>query len=79
MIPHFESLLADLARAVARASGLGPEGATTLARVLTIVTTLILGWVAYRLAAGVITGCCGPWKARPTTARASSAPARSTR
>jgi small conductance mechanosensitive channel len=54
VIPHFESLLADLARAVARASGLGPEGATTLARVLTIVTTLILGWVAYRLAAGVI-------------------------
>jgi moderate conductance mechanosensitive channel len=54
VIPHFESLLADLARMVARASGLGPEGATTLARVLTIVTTLILGWVAYRLAAGVI-------------------------
>jgi moderate conductance mechanosensitive channel len=54
VIPHFESLLADLARMVARASGLGPEGATTLGRVLTIVTTLILGWVAYRLAAGVI-------------------------
>ena len=54
MIPRFESLLADLARAVARASGLGPEGAATLARVLTIVATLILGWVAYRLAAGVI-------------------------
>jgi moderate conductance mechanosensitive channel len=54
VIPHFESLLADLARMVARTSGLGPEGATTLGRVLTIVTTLILGWVAYRLAAGVI-------------------------
>jgi small conductance mechanosensitive channel len=54
MIPRFESLLDDLARALARLSGLGPEGATTLGRVLTILTTLILGWIAYRLVSGII-------------------------
>jgi moderate conductance mechanosensitive channel len=54
VIPRFESLLDDLARAVARASALGPEGATTLGRVLTILAALILGWVAYRLATGMI-------------------------
>jgi hypothetical protein len=54
VIPQFESLLPDLARALARAGDLGPEGATTLARVLTIIATLVLGWIAYRLTAGVI-------------------------
>jgi small conductance mechanosensitive channel len=54
VIPRFESLLDDLARAVARLGGLGPEGATTLARVLTIATALVLGWIAYRLAVGLI-------------------------
>jgi small conductance mechanosensitive channel len=54
VIPRFESLLDDLARALARVGGLGPEGATTLARVLTILAALVLGWIAYRLAAGVI-------------------------
>jgi small conductance mechanosensitive channel len=54
VIPRFESLLHDLARALARIFGLGPEGATTLTRVLTIVTALVLGWLAYRLVAGVI-------------------------
>jgi small conductance mechanosensitive channel len=54
VIPRFESLLDDLARALARAGGLGPEGATTLTRVLTIATALVLGWIAYRLTVGVI-------------------------
>jgi small conductance mechanosensitive channel len=54
VIPRFESLLDDLARALARAGSLGPEGATTLARVLTIATALVLGWIAYRLTVGVI-------------------------
>jgi small conductance mechanosensitive channel len=54
VIPRFESLLDDLARALARIAGLGPEGATTLGRVLTILTTLILGWIAYRLVSGII-------------------------
>jgi moderate conductance mechanosensitive channel len=54
VIPRFESLLDDLGRALARVGGLGPEGATTLARVLTILAALVLGWIAYRLAAGVI-------------------------
>ena len=54
MIPRFESLLDDLARALARVVGLGPEGATTLTRVLTIATAVVLGWIAYRLASGVV-------------------------
>ena len=32
MIPRFESLLDELARLLARALGLGPEGAATLGR-----------------------------------------------
>jgi moderate conductance mechanosensitive channel len=54
VIPRFESLLDKLARLVARAVGLGPEGAATLARLVTIVATLFLAWVAYRLVAGLI-------------------------
>ncbi len=54
MIPRFESLLDELARLVARAVGLGPEGAAALARLVTIVVTLLLAWVAYRLVAGLI-------------------------
>jgi small-conductance mechanosensitive channel len=54
VIPRFESLLDDLGRALARLVGLGPEGATTLGRVLTIVTALILGWIAYRVVSGLV-------------------------
>jgi small conductance mechanosensitive channel len=54
VIPRFESLLDELARLVARAVGLGPEGAAALARLVTIVATLFLAWVAYRLVAGLI-------------------------
>ncbi len=54
MIPRFESLLDELARLVARGFGLGPDGAATLARLVTIVATLVLAWIAYRLAAGLI-------------------------
>jgi small-conductance mechanosensitive channel len=54
VIPRFESLLDELARLVARAVGLGPEGAAALARLVTIVATLLLAWVAYRLVAGLI-------------------------
>jgi small conductance mechanosensitive channel len=51
---RFESLLDDLARVLARLFGMGPEGATTLGRVLTILTALILGWIAYRLISGIV-------------------------
>ncbi len=54
MIPRFESLLDELARLLARTLGLGPEGASTLGRLVTIVATLILGWIAYRLLTGLI-------------------------
>jgi small conductance mechanosensitive channel len=54
VIPRFESLLDDLGRALARLVGVGPEGATTLGRVLTIVTALILGWIAYRTISGIV-------------------------
>ena len=54
MIPRFESLLDELARLIARAFGFGADGATTLARVVTIVATVILASVAYRLTVGVI-------------------------
>jgi small conductance mechanosensitive channel len=54
MIPRFESLLEELARVLARALALGPEGAASLARLVTIVATVLLGWIAYRLATGLI-------------------------
>lgn len=54
MIPRFESLLDELARLLARTLGLGPEGASTLGRLVTIVATLLLGWIAYRLLTGLI-------------------------
>jgi small conductance mechanosensitive channel len=54
VIPRFESLLDELARVLARVVGLGPEGAITLARLVTIVATLLLGWIAYKLVSGVI-------------------------
>jgi moderate conductance mechanosensitive channel len=54
VIPRFDTLLDDLARLLARPMHLSPEGAATLARLLTIVATLILGWLAYRIVAGVI-------------------------
>ena len=70
MIPRFESLLDDLARLLARALGLGPEGATTLARLVTIVTTAILGWIAYRLVTGLIHRVLRPVEGAPNyTAR----------
>ena len=70
MIPRFESLLDDLARLLARALGLSPEGATTLARLVTIVTTAILGWIAYRLVTGLIHRVLRPVEGAPNyTAR----------
>jgi small conductance mechanosensitive channel len=70
VIPRFESLLDDLARLLARALGLSPEGATTLARLVTIVTTAILGWIAYRLVTGLIHRVLRPVEGAPNyTAR----------
>jgi small conductance mechanosensitive channel len=54
VIPRFESLLDELARLLARALGLGPEGSAALARLVTILATLLLAWLAYRLVAGLI-------------------------
>jgi len=65
VIPRFESLLDDLARLLARALGLSPEGATTLARLVTIVTTAILGWIAYRLVTGLIHRVLRPLQGAP--------------
>ncbi len=54
MIPPFASLLDEVARLIARAGGLEAEGAATLARVVTILTTVLLGWIAYHVVARVI-------------------------
>jgi moderate conductance mechanosensitive channel len=54
VIPRFESLLDEVARLVGRGLGLGPEGAAALARIATIVVTLFLAWVAYRMVGGLI-------------------------
>ena len=65
MIPRFESLLDDLARLLARALGLGPEGAATLGRLATIVAAVILGWIAYRLVTGLIHRVLRPLEGAP--------------
>lgn len=65
MIPRFESLLDELARLLARTLGLGPEGASTLGRLVTIVATLLLGWIAYRLVAGLIHRVLRPLEGAP--------------
>jgi len=65
VIPRFESLLDDLARLLARALGLGPEGAATLGRLATIVAAVILGWIAYRLVTGLIHRVLRPLEGAP--------------
>lgn len=70
MIPRFESLLDELARLVARALTLGPEAAAALARLVTIVVTVLLAWLAYRLVAGLFHRLLRPLEgARDYTAR----------
>lgn len=65
MIPRFESLLDELARLLARTLGLGPEGASTLGRLVTIMATLLLGWIAYRLVTGLIHRVLRPLEGAP--------------
>jgi len=65
VIPRFESLLDELARLLARALGLGPEGAATLGRLATIVAAVILGWIAYRLVTGLIHRVLRPLEGAP--------------
>lgn len=65
MIPRFESLLVELARVLARALGLGPDGAASLARLITIVATFLLGWIAYRVVTGVIHRILSPLEGAP--------------
>ena len=65
MIPRFETLLDELGRLLARALGLGPDGAASLARLLTIVATVLLGWIAYRLVTGLVHRVLAPLEGAP--------------
>ncbi len=54
MISPFGSLLDDVAVILGGALGLAEAGAASLARVLTIAATVLLGWIAYRIVTGLI-------------------------
>lgn len=54
MISPFGSLLDDVAVILGGAVGLAEAGVASLARVLTIAATVLLGWIAYRIVTGLI-------------------------
>lgn len=53
-MPRFRSLLDELSVLIGRALSLGEEGTSALARLITILGVLVLGWVAYHLVTGLI-------------------------
>jgi small conductance mechanosensitive channel len=67
------SLLQSTAQLVGRALALGDTASSALARVLTMVTVLALGWVAYRIVLGVIRRVLGPLEGARDPARAQRA------
>ncbi|MGH7263411.1 MAG: mechanosensitive ion channel family protein [Candidatus Rokuibacteriota bacterium] len=64
MIPPLDSLLVDLARWLGGPLGLGPRGTASLGRVMTILVTVLLGWIAYHAVTGLIHRLLRPQEGR---------------
>lgn len=66
-------MLDQLAHLIGKVLALGETASSSLTRVLTIVSTLLLGWAAYRLVLGLIHRLLGPLEGAPDPARAQRA------